>query len=290
MAKKTKENNVKNTKDKKFNFDGEIVIGLKRVDEPKKPNKKVVQAKKKSTFKIIKWIILLAIIVAGGIYLVMSPIFNISNISVTGNSKISTDEIISLSKIELEKNLFKYRNSDIIKNIQENAYIETVQVSKKIPDTIEINIQERQPEFIIQFANAYAIIDNQGYILEISEKKQNLPLIEGYETKQEDLQVKNRLCVEDLHKLGDALKIMEAATSNDIAKLITKIDIKDNTNYILTLQKNKKTVYLGDVSDLSTKMLWILKFNEIEGNTAGEIILNMNLHDENSKPYFRKKV
>ena len=271
MAKKTKENNVKNTKDKKFNFDKEIVIGLKRVDEPKKPNKKVVQAKKKSTFKIIKWIILLAIIVAGGIYLIMSPIFNISNISVTGNSKISTDEIISLSKIELEKNLFKYRNSDIIKNIQENAYIETVQVSKKIPDTIEINIQERQPEFIIKFANANALIDNQGYILEISEKKQNLPLIEGYETKQEDLQVKNRLCVEDLHKLGDALKIMEAATSNDIAKLITKIDIKDNTNYILTLQKNKKTVYLGDVSDLSTKMLWIKYFmennNEEENST-----------------------
>ena len=52
----------------------------------------------------------------------------------------------------------------------------------------------------------------------------------------------------------------------------------------------KKTVHIGDSSNLSTKMLWILKFNEIEGNTAGEIILNMNLHDENSKPYFRKKV
>lgn len=27
-------------------------------------------------------------------------------------------------------------------------------------------------------------------------------------------------------------------------------------------------------------MLWIIEFNEIEGNTKGEIMLNMNLNDE----------
>ena len=41
---------------------------------------------------------------------------------------------------------------------------------------------------------------------------------------------------------------------------------------------------------LSTKMLWIIEFNEIEGNTKGEIMLNMNLNDEKSKPYFRKGI
>ena len=54
-------------------------------------------------------------------------------------------------------------------------------------------------------------------------------------------------------------------------------------------QKNK-TVHLGDTSNLSTKMLWIIEFNEIEGNTKGEIMLNMNLNDEKSKPYFRKGI
>ena len=72
--------------------------------------------------------------------------------------------------------------------------------------------------------------------------------------------------------------------------MITKIDITNQNDYILTLQKKKKVVYLGDTSNLSTKMLWILTFNELEGNIEGEIILNMNLNDENNKPYFRKKV
>ena len=37
-------------------------------------------------------------------------------------------------------------------------------------------------------------------------------------------------------------------------------------------------------------MLWIVTFNEKEGNTAGDIILNMNLNEEKNKPVFRKKL
>ena len=46
---KTEQENTKtNTKDDKFSFDEEIVIGLKRIDEPKIVDKKVKKAKKKS--------------------------------------------------------------------------------------------------------------------------------------------------------------------------------------------------------------------------------------------------
>ena len=325
----------KNTKDEKFNFDEEIIIGLKRIDEdkssksktlqtknnnknkikPKKnvkskqvnskkqpvnnqPNKKeintqkqnIINKKRKAILRLIKWTSLIIIIIGGVIYALLSPMFNIKTINVVGNSKISSDEIISLSKIELEKNMFQHSKKEIIKNIKENAYIEDVQVKRKIPDTIEVTITERKATFKFQIANAYAIINNQGYILEVSDKTDDLPIIVGIETPQENIQTGNRLCEDDLKKLGDVLKIMESANSNDVANLITKIDITDHNNYKLILQKKNKTVHLGDTSNLSTKMLWIIEFNEIEGNTKGEIMLNMNLNDEKSKPYFRKSI
>lgn len=325
----------KNTKDEKFNFDEEIIIGLKRIDEDKssesktlqkKNNKKnkikqkknvknkqvnskkqpvndhqnkkeintqkqnIINKKRKAILKLIKWTSLIIIIIGGVIYALLSPMFNIKTINVVGNSKISSDEIISLSKIELEKNMFQHSKKEIIKNIKENAYIEDVQVKRKIPDTIEVTITERKATFKFQIANAYAVINNQGYILEISDKTDDLPIIVGIETPQENIQTGNRLCEDDLKKLGDVLKIMESANSNDVANLITKIDITDHNNYKLILQKKNKTVHLGDTSNLSTKMLWIIEFNEIEGNTKGEIILNMNLNDEKSKPYFRKSI
>lgn len=325
----------KNTKDEKFNFDEEIIIGLKRIDEDKssesktlqkKNNKKnkikqkknvknkqvnskkqpvndhqnkkeintqkqnIINKKRKAILKLIKWTSLIIIIIGGVIYALLSPMFNIKTINVVGNSKISSDEIISLSKIELEKNMFQHSKKEIIKNIKENAYIEDVQVKRKIPDTIEVTITERKATFKFQIANAYAVINNQGYILEVSDKTDDLPIIVGIETPQENIQTGNRLCEDDLKKLGDVLKIMESANSNDVANLITKIDITDHNNYKLILQKKNKTVHLGDTSNLSTKMLWIIEFNEIEGNTKGEIILNMNLNDEKSKPYFRKSI
>lgn len=325
----------KNTKDEKFNFDEEIIIGLKRIDEDKnsksktlqikndnknkikqkknvknkqvnskkqpvndQPNKKeintqkqnIINKKRKAILRLIKWTSLIIIIIGGVIYALLSPMFNIKTINVVGNSKISSDEIISLSKIELEKNMFQHSKKEIIKNIKENAYIEDVQVKRKIPDTIEVIITERKATFKFQIANAYAVINNQGYILKVSDKTDDLPIIVGIETPQENIQTGNRLCEEDLKKMGDVLKIMESANSNDVANLITKIDITDHNNYKLILQKKNKTVHLGDTSNLSTKMLWIIEFNEIEGNTKGEIMLNMNLNDEKSKPYFRKGI
>ena len=330
MAKKTKETSKK-TKDEKFNFDEEIVIGLKRIDdkkeEPSKKKKKsksteknvlkqdnakkqtqsikvkrkpkqkkltkeqkIAKKKRMAIFRIVKWTTLFFIVIGGIIYTLLSPIFNIKTIDVVGNSKISMDEIISLSKIELETNMFQYHKQEISSNIKENAYIESVQIKRKIPDTIEIIVEEREAKFMIQFANAYAYINNQGYILEISDKKENLPILIGIQTIQEEMHTGNRLCIEDLKKLSDVLKIMESATSNGIYDIITKIDITDGQDYILTLEKEKKIVHLGDTSNLSTKMLWLIKFNELEKGNQGKIMLNMNLNDEKNKPYFRKEV
>lgn len=335
----------KETKEEYFNFDEEIIIGLRRIDDDKAvqskknhvkkkinkkqnkrqtkelreedsrekieideiqsivqqkrreeerkkltPKQELTRKKRKAILRLLKWTSLLCIVIGGIIYTLLSPIFNIKTVNVVGNSKFSIDEIISLSRIELERNMFQYKKQEIVNLIKENAYIDNVTIKRKIPDTIEIIVSERQASFKIAFANAYALINNQGYILEITNRKEQLPIINGIQTVQEDIQTGNRLCTEDLKKLGDVLKIMESATSNGLAKWITKIDITDSDNYILTLQEKKKTVYLGDISNLSTKMLWILKFNELEGNTQGEILLNMNLNNEKNKPIFRRKV
>jgi len=290
--KKVKKNKTKVNKNRTNNINQEINNSTQKRVKQKilTPKEKLAKKKRMAIFRIIKWFTLIGIIIGGTIYALLSPIFNIKTISVMGNSKISIDEIISLSGLQLEQNMFKYKSQEVVQKIKENAYIDEVKISRKIPDTVEIIVAERKASFIIQFANAYAYINNQGYILEISEKKQELPLITGTQTEQEDIQVGKRLCTEDLKKLGDVLKIIEASISNDIYDLITKIDITNQNDYVLTLQKKNKVVYLGDTSNLSTKMLWILKFNELEGDTEGEIILNINLNDENNKPYFRKKV
>ena len=68
----------------------------------KKQQEKIAR-KRKMIFRIVKWTSLCAILIGGGIYFLLSPFFNIKTITVIGNSKLTEEEIISLSGIQLEE-------------------------------------------------------------------------------------------------------------------------------------------------------------------------------------------
>lgn len=275
-----------NIKDNKVNSVAKNTSKKKKT----KPQNEKSKRKKKKVLKVIKWLTLLGIVIAGIIYAMLSPIFNINNITVTGNSKISSETIISLSGLGIEQNIFNFRTSNVINSVKENAYIDKVEVKRKLPDRVEISVTERETTFMLTFGNAYAYINNQGYILEITNEKGNYPIITGYETATEQVIEGNRLVTNDLEKLNDVLKIMEATSSGDgeLKSKITKIDIKDKTNYILTLEKEKKKIEFGDTTNLSTKILWINEFLDSEKENEGTIYLNVDLNNE--RPYFREKV
>ena len=190
--------------------------------------------------------------------------------------------------MQIDENTFKLVKSKVQNNIKQNAYVENVKVKRKLPDTIIIEIEERTPTYMISFANAYAYINNQGYFLEISKNKLELPILTGFLTREEDIQEGNRLCLEDLQRLDEVLQIMKSATSNEIASLVTKINIANKQNYILELEDKKKTVQLGDTSNLSTKMLYIKKIIEQNEKIEGEILVNTDLNNKGA--IFRKKV
>ena len=253
-------------------------------------NKELSKKRRKVILKLVKIFTLFCIIIGGIIFAMFSPMFNIESIVVNGNSKISSETIVSLSGLSLDQNIFRFSIGNIKEAIKQNAYIDTVEVYRKFPNKIEIDVKERNATYELTYGNAYVYINNQGYILEITSKKGDFPILTGYETPSEQIIEGNRLNTEDLGKLNDVLKIMEAISSggNKVIDLITSIDISNSTNYILTLDKEKKTIYLGDTSNLSTKVLWINRLLEEEKKNEGTMYLNINLNTD--LPYFREKV
>ena len=283
-----KSKNVKKAKATTKSKKGEFEFKLGIEDEEIKTKKKTPKKLTKAIFRLIKWTSLILILIGGGIYFLLSPFFNIKNIEIVGNQKLTNEEIISLSQVQKDENTFKLVKSKVQKNIKQNAYVENVKIKRNLPDTITIEIEERTPTYMITFANAYAYINNQGYFLEISKDKLELPILTGFLTKEEDIQEGNRLCVEDLQRLDEVLQIMKSATSNEIASLVTKINIANKQNYILELKDEKKTVQMGDTSNLSTKMLYIKSILEQNKKIEGEILVNTDLNNKGA--IFRKKV
>ena len=288
---KPKSNNKNNQNmQKRKNNKGNIKKNKKVMTEQEIKKQEKAIKKRKKVLKILKWLTLLAIVIGGIVYALLSPIFNVKEIEVVGNSKISSEIITSLSGINIDQNMFSFRTSESKEKIKQNAYIDTVDIHRNLPDKISIEVTERKATYMIKFGNAYAYINNQGYILEITNEKADIPVLIGYETIDEKIQEGNRLDTSDLEKLNDILKIMEAASnsSQKLTTLITQIDISDRTNYIIYLEKEKKQIYFGDVTNLSTKILWIDQILEEEKKNEGILYLNMDLNSES--PYFREKV
>lgn len=260
-----------------------------RVKKPRKLSEEQIK-RRRFILKLVKWISLSLIIIGIIICIMLSPLFNIKNIKVKNNNKISYEQIVSLSSIRINDNIFKYSKSDIKNKIKENAYIEEVKVKRLLPDVFQIEVKERTAKLMLLFGNAYVYINSQGYILEISNENINLPIIKGYKTEEKDIVPGKRLCNEDLDKLSVVLKIIEFSQSEQILDKITGIDIEDEYDYKIIMENEQKIAHLGNCSMLEERILWVKTIlNEIK-DLPGDIFVNMNLNSERVEPFFRERV
>lgn len=289
---------MKKNKETEFDFDTETVINMtnknnknfmKKNNAAISKNQRKIAKKKKRVKRIIKWTSLALIIIAGTIFAFASPLFNITQIEVINTNLLSKDKVISLSGIKKDQNIFRFLKSDVIKKIKEDPYVQDVKINRQLPNKVQIDIEERQRNFSLEFLNGYAYINNQGYILEISQDKLNLPVIKGASTEENNITPGKRLEQKDLEKLEVAIKIMTIAKENELDEKVTSIDISNKNEYILYLESEKKTVYLGNQENLTTKMLYTKKIIEKESGNEGTIYVNGDFTNK-FKAYFRQKV
>jgi len=296
------ENRSKNKGEEKlndeFDFETEQLIQMTNKNRIKKQERRTKQneikeKKRKKRNKRVKLLIklfLIVLLIGGAIIFAMtSPLFNIKEIKVTNNSQVSSDTIISLSEIKIDENIFKFYKGNASKKIKENAYIENVSIERKIPNTVEIKVEERTPKYSIDFMGKFMYINNQGYFLELSEDSKGLIIIYGITTEEEKVIPGSRLNNEDLNRLEEVIKIISSANENGLEGKVTSVDISNKNDYTIYLEEKKKKVHIGNTSNLSNKMLYILAIMEQENGKEGDIYVNGDLNNK-FQPYFREKV
>ena len=183
--------------------DDEIIIGVNIPKEPKKKikkkkpkevvNKKATSKEKKNKARIngnstifrnrlIRKIIIIVLAIIALIIFLASDFFDIKEIQVENNEVVSKDEIISLSQINGNKNIFGINTNVIKNNIKQNSYIENITITRRLPNKLIFQIKERKVKYMIQLGDAYIYINNQGYILDISNEKKKKTILLGIKT------------------------------------------------------------------------------------------------------------
>ena len=282
-------NQDKHTKAKSASKKHNMQKQTKKINRPKQKNKKTKLSYKKDNSKILKWLGVICLIIAAGIFLFTTPLFNVTEIEVQGNNAVSREEIISLSQIKLNENMFKNIKSTIKQNVKENAYIEEVDVKNVLPNKMQIIVKERTVKFMIKLLNNYAYINSQGYILNITEQTKEVPIIYGVTTPEEEIIIGKRLNNEDLSRLEVALRIVSTCEENEISKYITSINVENISEYTMIFAEKGVTIHLGNSSNLDTKMLYVKAILQSEDGNEGEIFVNGDLNN-GFQPFFRKKV
>lgn len=118
--------------------------------------------------------------------------------------------------------------------------------------------------------------------MEVNSNNDEMPIITGISTDFSELAIgknKNRLEQNDLKKIEIVNNIISTIKSNNVENTITSIDVTDIKNFILHFDYDGKQVYLGNESNINTKVLYMKKILETESGHSGIIYINGNLDE-----------
>lgn len=231
-------------------------------------------------------IILIILIASAIIFLLTSPIFLVKTIDVEGNTKFTKEEIINLSYLKTEKNIFIQRYLKSIYNIKKNPRILNVYIKFGLPNHLTIKIEEREEHYQLSTEKGYYIIDDQGYILKRTDEKQKLVMLKGLTTKE--LEKKERLDLKDLYALEKMNKVYNTIKSLKILDILSEIELT-NKNYILKFDSEKKIAKIEtNLNDIRSQLLKIKEVILLEKGKEGEIFIDKN--DKREYTIFKEKI
>lgn len=151
------------------------------------------QPKTKNIKKIIffiSFIILVGLVWKINNFIKTTEFFQIQNFKVLGSTVITKEKIIEAVNLKPGINIFKIKVSLIKKILSNFSHIEEVIVKKELPDTLVIQIIEREPELFLNIENETILaIDEDKTIFPIFNKKVSKPIITI--KKSNDIKIEN---------------------------------------------------------------------------------------------------
>lgn len=202
----------------------------------------------------------LAIIFASVIILIlcMTCFFNYSaaNVKINGVTLYTKEQIMVVGGISNKGNLLRTDTSLIEDRLVSHlVYIDSVEVKKKFPSGLEINVTEAEKAADILFNGKYYVLSRSGKLLECGNEKRtkNIPLVKGVELKS--VNPGNKLEASDVMKTKILNHLIEL--TNELGyKNITEIDLSDRTNITLNYD-NRINIYIGSSVDMDYKLKYI---------------------------------
>jgi cell division protein FtsQ len=115
-------------------------------------------------------------VVAAAMTLYLSPLLRVQDLEVSGATAVSTDEVLSLARIEGQSML----NTNLAaaeRRVESIPMVQDAHLERRWPQTVRIEITERKPWALWKIGDAHYVIDAEGVVLPGSAPIENAPVI-----------------------------------------------------------------------------------------------------------------
>ena len=201
--------------------------------------------------KSLMYIALFAVILA---LIIISPIFSVTEVEISGNNRLTNREIIEIIEFDLGKNIFSLSQRNARDKLLKNPYIQDVNIRKDFLNRkIEIVLTERIVRGYVEYSsNEFLYIDREGRILEIrSSFTKRLPVIVGLRLN-EGFVLGELLNVENPSAFNIMITLTALFEKYDIDQDVVRVVLsnEDDINFFY----HRINVKLGSNDDLDMKL------------------------------------
>ena len=204
--------------------------------------------------KLFRSVVILLLLVGGIISICLfAPFFNVTEVAVSGNVEVNSEEILNNSGIVLGTNIFKADTNEAKKNLAKISRLDEIKVERSFPSRINIVVTETAPEIIIPYMSGYVITNEKGKVIELRDDVSDLtlPQVSGIEITEavvcEKVSVKDKVVFEMI------IECIRLFKEEDVLKDFRSLDFTNLSNFNGVRHDGLKVIF-GKLADLEYKL------------------------------------
>ena len=238
--------------DRTENFIGQADIGIEKEAKPDKPRIERIHL-----YRALPVLVISSLLILLSLYFI-TPLGSLKNLVVTGNERVTQDEIIKATQIDSRDytlTTFLNRNQYANNLKKANSWIEKAEISYQFPITFKIQVTEfKILAYEASTGNIYPVISN-GTVINQPVKKEALP--ENYMRLNLSDKAKVKKLMQELSDVPDSIKneiqTVDLTPSKATKDLLT-LTMRDEHKIIVPLSDiHKKLPYYSRVHPLLTE-------------------------------------
>lgn len=189
----------------------------------KQEARRIYKQRKKNLFRTRFYVLMTAAILAV-VWLVLSNsgLFTIDAIEVKGNSHYTAEEIINIGHATSGRNIIYKANIKETKEfLEQNPYIKSAEVRRKLPSTLVLKVTERQERLAFKYDDDYLVMDEEGILLKKTRNKPTTTIIEGIIVSK--IKLGEKIGTEDSARMDKVLDLIKMMIKSDL--YFVKVDV-----------------------------------------------------------------